>query len=101
MPLKTILAITKMPFQVIEFFLILWGGPLLADQSTDIADLDLQSLLDNIVLSASKHEEVLAATPTSLFIVTHEMIEDYGCPGDVGILPIAAGILSPITISLS
>jgi len=32
-------------------------------ENRDIAEMDLQSLLDNVVLSASKHEETLEETP--------------------------------------
>jgi outer membrane cobalamin receptor len=75
--MKTTLTAIKVLFYAVIFLLMLWITPLRADQTNDIANLDLQSLLDNIVLSASKHEETLEETPANVFIVTREMIDNY------------------------
>jgi len=99
--MKTSLTAIKVPFCAVIFLLVLWIVPLLADQSNDIADLDLQSLLDNIVLSASKHKETLEETPANVFIVTREMIEDYGCLDIAEALSLVPGIYITDDYSLS
>jgi outer membrane receptor for ferrienterochelin and colicins len=53
--------------------------PTFAQDSKDIADLSLDSLLDNIVVAASKHEETLEESPANVFIVSQAMIDNYGC----------------------
>ena len=55
-----------------------FGEPTWADHGKDIAELDLGQLLDNVVLSASKHEETLAEAPANVFLITRRMIEQYG-----------------------
>ncbi len=66
--------------------------PASAGGSQDIADIDLQSLLDNVVLSASKHEETLEESPANVFIVTREMIENHACRSIGEALSLVPGI---------
>ncbi|MEW5796138.1 MAG: TonB-dependent receptor [Candidatus Zixiibacteriota bacterium] len=64
----------------------------LADRPRDVADLDLQNLLDNVVVSASKHEETLEESPANVYIVTRAMIENYGCESIAEALALAPGM---------
>ncbi len=50
-----------------------------AQSTNDVADLSLDSLLDNVVVAASKHEETLEESPANVYIVTQAMIRSYGC----------------------
>lgn len=61
-------------------------------ESRDVADLDLESLLDNVVVSASKHQETLEETPANVYILTRAMIEKYGCRTIGEALALAPGI---------
>ena len=71
----------------------LWlGSPSRAEQSQDIADLDLENLLDNVVLSASKHRETLEESPANVFVVSRAMIEQYDCQSIGEALSLAPGI---------
>ncbi|MDH3890003.1 MAG: TonB-dependent receptor [candidate division Zixibacteria bacterium] len=65
--------------------------PVTAGEERDIADLDLQTLLD-VVLSASKHEETLEEAPANVFIVTRDMIEDYACRSIAEALSLVPGV---------
>lgn len=66
--------------------------PAMAGEGQDIADMDLQSLLDNVVLSASKHEETLEEAPANVFIVTRAMIENYACRSIAEALSLVPGL---------
>lgn len=63
-----------------------------SDHSNDVADFDLQGLLDDIVVSASKHQETLEEAPANVFIVSREMIENYGFQSVGEALSIVPGI---------
>lgn len=67
----------------------------------DIAEMDLAGLLDNIVLSASKHEETLEEAPANVFIVTSQMIENYGCRNIGEALSLVPGIYITDDYSMS
>ncbi|MFH2057014.1 MAG: TonB-dependent receptor [bacterium] len=73
-------------------FLTLCGSVAFAGRSSDVVDLDLESLLDNVVVSASKHEETLAESPANVFIISRQMIENYGCLSIADALSLAPGI---------
>jgi len=45
--------------------------------STDIADLNLESLIDDVVVSTSKHTETIEETPASVSVITRETIDRY------------------------
>ena len=84
---------------LIMFCVILFGiftingaQPVKADDSFDIADMDLESLLDEVVFSASKHEETLGETPANVFIITDKMIRSYGCRSVADALGLVPGV---------
>jgi iron complex outermembrane receptor protein len=80
----------------------LWIGPQAkADGAQDVADLDLENLLDNIVLSASKHRETLEESPANVFVVSRAMIENYGCQSIGEALSLAPGMYITDDYSLS
>ncbi len=68
--MKTTLTTKKVLYFVFSFLLILWVTPAPAAQSNDIANLDLQSILNNIILSASKHEETIEEMQAGVFNIT-------------------------------
>jgi iron complex outermembrane receptor protein len=72
-----------------------------ADQGKDIADMDLQGLLDDIVLSASKHEETLEESPANVFIISRKEIENYGCRNIGEALSLVPGLYITDDYSLS
>lgn len=72
-----------------------------AETTQDIADLDLQSLLDDVVSSASKYEETLEESPANVFIVSRAMIESYGCRTIGDALSLVPGIYITDDYSLS
>ncbi|MCX6835392.1 MAG: TonB-dependent receptor [candidate division Zixibacteria bacterium] len=70
-----------------------WIGPQTrAGGAQDVADLDLENLLDNMVLSASKHRETLEESPANVFVVSRTMIENYGCQSSGEALSLAPGV---------
>ncbi|MEE8576576.1 MAG: TonB-dependent receptor plug domain-containing protein, partial [candidate division Zixibacteria bacterium] len=71
--------------------LSLFGTSFAADE-IDIAQMDLQGLLDNVVVSASKHVETLEEAPANVFIITREMMDNYGCENIGEALSLAPGI---------
>ena len=97
--MRATLTSIKASFCAVNF--ILMAIPLWANQTNDIADLDLQGLLDNIVLSASKHEETLEEAPANVFIITREMIDSYGCIDIDEALSMVPGIYITDDYSLS
>jgi iron complex outermembrane receptor protein len=72
--------------------MVLTVPPTVAGASKDIADMDLESLLHNVVVSASKHEETLEEAPANVFIVTQDMINDYACRSIAEALSLVPGI---------
>lgn len=78
---------------LVIIFVVLAFCPVIgSDFSDDVADLDLQSLLDDIVVSASKHKETLEEAPANVFIITREMINNYGFQSIGEALSIVPGI---------
>lgn len=78
-------------------FMIAWfglpnPGIYAADGSDDIANLDLGSLLDNVVLSASRHAQTLQESPANVFIVTRDMMDNYGCHDLADALSLVPGL---------
>lgn len=73
----------------------------LAKHVNDISDVDLDGLLDNIVYSASKHSETLEESPANVFIITREMMDNYGCQNIGEALSMAPGIYITDDYSLS
>lgn len=63
---------------LIVFVISLAGISTFAADSQDVNDLDINSLLDQIVLSASKHAETLEEAPANVFVVDRKMIDSYG-----------------------
>ncbi|MEE9441759.1 MAG: TonB-dependent receptor [candidate division Zixibacteria bacterium] len=49
-----------------------------AGEVSDINELDFDGLLDDIVFSASRHAETLEESPANVFIITKEMIDNFG-----------------------
>ena len=58
-----------MGVSVLVFVLIMSALAAQARNTQDIATLDLQSLLEKVVLGASKHQETLEETPANAFII--------------------------------
>ena len=77
------------------------GPQLSAEETQDVADLDLENLLDDIVLSASKHRETLEESPANVFVVTRAMIRDYGCQSIGEAIALAPGMYVTDDYSLS
>ncbi len=78
-------------------FIIVWfglpnPGICATNSSDDIANLDLGSLLDNIVLSASRHAQTLQESPANVFIVTRDMIDNYACLNIADALSLVPGL---------
>ena len=65
---------------------------LYADDTFNIADLDLENLLDEVVISASKHEETLEETPANVYIITSKTMAIYGCQSIADALTLVPGI---------
>ncbi len=72
-----------------------------AGEINDIADLSLETLLDKMVISASKHEQSISDAPANVFILTRELIEDYGCTSIGEALSLVPGIYVTNDYSLS
>jgi outer membrane receptor protein involved in Fe transport len=72
-----------------------------AGNGDDIAEMDIENLLDNIVLSASKHEESLEETPSNVFVISRKMIDNYGFMNIGEALSIVPGIYITDDYSLS
>ena len=49
-----------------------------AEEVDDFADLDLEELLD-VVVSASKHEQDIAESPSAISVITREQIDNSAC----------------------
>jgi iron complex outermembrane receptor protein len=49
-----------------------------AEEIDDFADLDLEELLD-VVVSASKHEQDIAESPSAISVITREQIDNSSC----------------------
>jgi len=49
-----------------------------ADEVDDFADLDLEELLD-VVVTASKHEQDIAESPSAISVITREQIDNSSC----------------------
>jgi len=85
----------------VAFLLLAAPVSAFADRGRDIADMDLQGLLDDIVLSASKHEETLEESPANVFIISRKMIENYGCRNIGEALSLVPGMYVTNDYSLS
>ena len=81
--------------------LLLCQGVFSEGDKRDIAALNLENLLDDIVLSASKHAETLEESPANVFLITREMIDDYGCRTISEALSLVPGIYITDDYSLS
>ena len=73
----------------------------LSADEVEIDQLSLDELLGNIVESASKKKERLAATPSNVYVITQDMIEDYGCQDIGDALGMVPGIYITNDYSLS
>jgi outer membrane receptor for ferrienterochelin and colicin len=65
---------------VVFVFLCLGLAPLswAGEEVDDFADLDLEELLD-VVVTASKHEQDIAESPSAISVITREQIENTSC----------------------
>ncbi|PKK83223.1 MAG: hypothetical protein CVT49_09455 [candidate division Zixibacteria bacterium HGW-Zixibacteria-1] len=87
----------------VTIIILLLALPLagLAGDGIDIADMDLDRLLDDIVVSASKKAERLEETPANVFVITRDMIENFGCQNIGEALSLAPGLYITNDYSLS
>jgi len=63
---------------VFGFICLLLAAGSGADEVDDFADLDLEELLD-VVVTASKHEQDIAESPSAISVITREQIDNSSC----------------------
>jgi len=63
-----------------------------AGEVRDVADMDIQNLLDNIVQSVSKHEEKAADAPANVTVIGRDQIDAYGFTNIADALVLVPGL---------
>ena len=64
---------------------LLAAGARAGEEVDDFADLDLEQLLD-VVVTASKHEQDIAESPSAISVITRQQIENTSCTDVVCLL---------------
>ena len=86
------LRVLKIPgIVLVSICLLLSSGAWAGEEIDDFAELDLEELLD-VVVTASKHEQDIAESPSAISVITRQQIENTSCTDVVCLLRQVPGV---------